>query len=660
MLRLIIAELLFCSQALAGALPPPVSIKSQAGTKLLPKWNLQVPANQATNMGGIDALIETGSMNLLANPGFEGSTVTTGWTVAGSVTAAAATGGTTRLFGTQAISLTPSSVNGEIISQTIASGNAMVQATGNSINMEASAFIANSGLGPYQFCIGYSIAGTFSDISCADVTATSSNYQFVGPVYMPFVRTVSGEIPGVRLKSTSSTSAVIYMDQVYLGPQDSIGTVGQASLYGTAYQLGASNCAYAGGASSGESNYVDIGTAGSCAAAWTVDGGVTAVGVTSHQITLPSAPPGRYEVSLSAFYFSSIVQTCNFQFSDGTTAFGYNSIYSSSTAAISNGTMIGAISYATSGTRTFKVQAADTGATPCGLQNDVAGRKLIWIVKYFPTASQQVVGAAQTDYGPITYTPVITTVSGTMTNYTATAKQWRIGRRLYVDGNITFSGAAGTWSSIRIAIPSGLTIDTAAISGTVWNNLGISSALDNGVLGYGQGEVIYQSSTTVGPLLSVVTTHAGNGWVIANEYTQAAPFSFGSGDIISFSFDVPISGWTDNGRAPQLINSVVSNSNGVERFERASLSNGGSCAIVSQSGSWISSVADPGTGQCTMNLTAGHFSAAPTCVAVATGSPVIGIQVSASSTSAVTTRTFATNSGADTDTAFNILCMGPR
>jgi hypothetical protein len=67
--------------------PPPVSLKGQAGTKLLPKWNLQVPNNQATNLGGIDALIETGNDNLLANPNFEHSTVANSWTSGGTASA---------------------------------------------------------------------------------------------------------------------------------------------------------------------------------------------------------------------------------------------------------------------------------------------------------------------------------------------------------------------------------------------------------------------------------------------------------------------------------------------------------------------------------------------------------------------------------------------
>lgn len=68
--------------------PPPVSLKGQqSASKLLPKWNIQVPNNQATNLGGIDALIETGNGNLLANPNFEHSTVATSWTSGGTASA---------------------------------------------------------------------------------------------------------------------------------------------------------------------------------------------------------------------------------------------------------------------------------------------------------------------------------------------------------------------------------------------------------------------------------------------------------------------------------------------------------------------------------------------------------------------------------------------
>lgn len=74
---------------------PPNSIKGQSGSKLNAKWNLQVPYNQATSLGGIDALIETGNENVIGNPGFESNSVS-GWVTyadAASTTPTDGTGG---------------------------------------------------------------------------------------------------------------------------------------------------------------------------------------------------------------------------------------------------------------------------------------------------------------------------------------------------------------------------------------------------------------------------------------------------------------------------------------------------------------------------------------------------------------------------------------
>jgi hypothetical protein len=79
-------SLLFAISTISHAEAPPVSVKGQQGSKLLPKWNFQLPNNQATNLGGIDALLETGNENQLANPGFEAATTMQGWTLGTGVT----------------------------------------------------------------------------------------------------------------------------------------------------------------------------------------------------------------------------------------------------------------------------------------------------------------------------------------------------------------------------------------------------------------------------------------------------------------------------------------------------------------------------------------------------------------------------------------------
>ena len=47
------------------------ALRSQNNGPRLNVGNLQVPNNQATKTGAINALIETGNLNLLSNPSFE-------------------------------------------------------------------------------------------------------------------------------------------------------------------------------------------------------------------------------------------------------------------------------------------------------------------------------------------------------------------------------------------------------------------------------------------------------------------------------------------------------------------------------------------------------------------------------------------------------------
>ncbi len=64
---------------------PPTTIKGQSDTAKATTFNFQVPNNQATRIDSTTALIETGNGNLLVNPGFEASTVSSGWTQSAQV-----------------------------------------------------------------------------------------------------------------------------------------------------------------------------------------------------------------------------------------------------------------------------------------------------------------------------------------------------------------------------------------------------------------------------------------------------------------------------------------------------------------------------------------------------------------------------------------------
>jgi hypothetical protein len=65
----------------------------------LASLSVAVPNNQATQLAAGETLLETGNKNLLANPGFEHSTYSTGWTITGAATVSGTTSSSEVLSG---------------------------------------------------------------------------------------------------------------------------------------------------------------------------------------------------------------------------------------------------------------------------------------------------------------------------------------------------------------------------------------------------------------------------------------------------------------------------------------------------------------------------------------------------------------------------------
>jgi len=144
------------------------------------------------------------------------------------------------------------------------------------------------------------------------------------------------------------------------------------------------------------------------------------------------------------------------------------------------------------------------------------------------------VGPQVTSQGPVvaawkTYTP-----TGSWTTNASYTGQWRqVGENMEVIATVTASGAPSS-GLLTFTIPSGYTIDTSKMPGTVAEqNLGYGSIMDNGVADYGTAKVAYSNTTTV-----FVRNSTGN------NVTPTAPFSFGASDYVTVRFSVPIVGWS--------------------------------------------------------------------------------------------------------------------
>ena len=144
-------------------------------------------------------------------------------------------------------------------------------------------------------------------------------------------------------------------------------------------------------------------------------------------------------------------------------------------------------------------------------------------------------GSPVTDW--VSYTPVITTGGGTMTNYTATGYWRRVGDEMELKGQIAFTGAAGTWSDPSFSIPSGTSINTSKIPTEV-NGVGDARMVDSGT-NHWRALVNYASTTT---LIMYQTISSGSYTSVTN-ISQAVPFAWASPDLMNWTAKVPISGW---------------------------------------------------------------------------------------------------------------------
>lgn len=121
------------------------------------------------------------------------------------------------------------------------------------------------------------------------------------------------------------------------------------------------------------------------------------------------------------------------------------------------------------------------------------------------------------------------------------------------------------------------------------------------------------------------------------------------------------SSMTEVSLAPFNRGAVTSDSTSLERIERAYITNGGSAAVSTQSGSWISSVSRSSAGIVAITVVTGVFSATPTCTCGVLNANNASIcSVTESSATSLTVNTYGVPPASLADMNFKIMCMGSR
>lgn len=164
--------------------------------------------------------------------------------------------------------------------------------------------------------------------------------------------------------------------------------------------------------------------------------------------------------------------------------------------------------------------------------------------------SNYVFGTPITDWQ--SYTPTLSNSTGGITNATASGKWRRIGDSIEIEGAIVFSAASAAFSSLYVALPSGLSVDNDKISSTSQLVCGDARFGDTGAANY-LGIARYVKTVSKIELMytNVNTSDAGSTSdpVFFSPITNTAPFTFSatpSQDIIDYKFSVPVTGWSSS------------------------------------------------------------------------------------------------------------------
>jgi hypothetical protein len=133
--------------------------------------------------------------------------------------------------------------------------------------------------------------------------------------------------------------------------------------------------------------------------------------------------------------------------------------------------------------------------------------------------------------------------SATETNFTSSSSKYfwrRVGDNIEIKGAIGISSVSST---IDISFPSGITYDTAKSEGDDGDGSGL------GRIGFVEGRDFGSSvSYTGSAYIRSTSSLAFIGGNADNVWTNTVPFTWASGDKISFNVRFPVAGWSSNAR----------------------------------------------------------------------------------------------------------------
>lgn len=637
-------------QASFGALPP-TQVKGQSDTSGKVKFTFQAPFYQQTDLGGVNALIETGNTNILKDPGFESSTATTNWTASGGATTAVTTTTANVGSGKQAYDWDSNSA-----SQTLTSSLTTLPAGLYGRNGEVSCnFKCASGTCTHT--IGFWDGSTLSN---PQTITSSSNYQRT-TVNLVFPSSGSA---GIRITSVASNEPELFIDDCYIGEARNV-TTGQIMTLWTAYTPTFSGFGSVTGVSFFSRRVgpnLEIlgrftsGTVAASTASITLGyGGVNGNVTVDSTVLANAAVVGTWGTTSVGTGYNNIWpiatggnNTINF----GQQAAGTANLTALNGSAIFSNTQVIEV-YANVPISQFNEQPfyrPDNYAISwSGYHNAISGGCSTASATFAdPSACTSIALTELTNRNMGTVSTAGSSLPGISFNPP------RAGRYMVCAQPMLSNSSAGADQSTRLVDGSGNQIvQSVSQSTSTANNATAQSTLCGIYNATSTSSVTIKIQMATGSgTLKIATAIQGGGTVANINWT-----------IVALDTAYP---------APVFLGSVTSNSTTTsERLERIqfgttsakTVCSASPCSYINQSGSWVSSVTRNSIGNYTVNIASGIFSATPTCTCkpYASGNNMIcqGTSTADSSTS-ITLSTVTLSGPANADAYVDLICMGPR
>lgn len=510
-----------------------------------------------------------------------------------------------------------------------------------------------SGVGTHTFTVddGTNNLATAQTIT-SGTTFSSQVVNFIYPTTATPLR--------FKFTSVASNEPEIYVDECVATDAFNISQVAQATFYAQMKQVGAANCSVSATPSIG--TYSDLATMASCASAWTNTGASVTNSATSLSQTLNGLSPGVYLIKYQGYIASALGQTCYFRFSDGTTTFGRGVIGGGASANNTSG-IEGVYTVTSPASPTIKIQATDSGNAACTVGSTATYDDQTWTIYKFPSVSEIAYRAEQN--------------ASYYSGYHDATCSWSISQTTYAADftgdascNLVQRQASGISCVATGSTKPGLActlqkLGTYFICGNAAADIGSIAA---GIELWDGTTVIAESNVNVNDSVNRPLCGLYNATSLTPTFMIRGKSASGTINMrpsaASSEIEWSIFPITGNMPAPVLVGSVTSGSTGAERIERARITcSNSAAAIVSQSGTWLSSVSNGATaGLCTANFTAGTFSATPVCLCtnLRGGSSDQTCVVNSAGTISSSAMNFERRGGGAENGDLFIQCMGPR